>query len=173
MRTGTLPKPLKTEVMVFQCFAILGFGCIAYQDLRERLVYWILFPLVGLFMALAYLERSMTISFIWNVVGNWILISLVLLLLWAYTKMRQRAPFLNHSIGLGDILFFYAMAFGFPMVTFLVLFTGSLLFSLAIHLIANRKGTAATVPLAGYMSLFLIITFLISYSSNHFELYLI
>lgn len=63
--------------------------------------------------------------------------------------------FLNVSFGLGDVLFFYAFALGFPTVTFLILFVSSIVFSLMVSLIQKKKNKANGIPLAGLMSLFL------------------
>ncbi|MEP3210681.1 MAG: hypothetical protein ABJN95_15875 [Maribacter sp.] len=62
---------------------------------------------------------------------------------------------MNHSIGLGDVLFFFVMGAGFPTMTFIILFACSLFFSLFTYLLFKSSMRVKTVPLAGLMSLFL------------------
>jgi len=81
--------------------------------------------------------------------------------------------FLNVSFGLGDLLFFYALAFGFPTVTFLVLFVLSILFSLFVFALLKTKKGTETVPLAGLMGLFLTGVLLVSFFPNAPSLYLL
>lgn len=64
---------------------------------------------------------------------------------------------MGHSIGLGDILFFYAFGTGFQTVTFIVLLACSILFSLFTFLILKNRLKLKTVPLAGFMGLFLMV----------------
>ena len=93
---------------------------------------------------------------------NLILISSILLILYIYTKLIKKQKFLNHSLGLGDIFFFFIMAIGFPTVTFSVLFVCSMVFSLVVYLFIKNKLSQKTVPLAGLMSLFMALIFGVS-----------
>lgn len=129
---------------------------IAYQDLKDRMVHWILFPIAAFFMGTLYFTKSGLEQYSLFVIGNLILVITVLSILYMYTKYLRKMEFLDVSFGLGDILFFIAFALGFPTVTFLILFVSSIVFSLLIFLIFNRKGTIENVPLAGFMSIFLI-----------------
>lgn len=85
--------------------------------------------------------------------------------------MIRGMKFLNVSFGLGDILFFYAFALGFPTATFLILFVSSILFSLMVSLIQKKKKTESGIPLAGLMSLFLVFAFSIEFLPNLPSLY--
>ena len=158
--------------MLFQVFALFGFGLIAFQDVRERMVFWVLFPLVGLFLGLAHWYRSTPEVFMVFSLANLFFVTIILLVLWLYTKYIARKGYVNHSLGLGDILFFYALALGFPTLTFVVLFIAALIFSLALHLALGISKEQTTVPLAGYMSLFLMAAFLLSNFSDRYPLYL-
>nr|WP_299338462.1 general secretion pathway protein [Allomuricauda sp.] len=131
---------------------------ISIQDFRDRLVYWILFPVLGILLVTVH---SLCSPHIWvlglNVLMNLLLIAAVLLLTYLYSKIFRKEPFVDHSLGLGDILFFVAMALGFPTVTFLVLFVCSLLFSLLSFMTFKERFKNPTVPLAGLMGVFLIL----------------
>lgn len=153
--------------------ALVGIcGLIAYQDFRERMVSWILFPLMGMGLAALYLVHVPFVQFYPFVLVNMLLISLVILLLFLYTKYVAGQEFLNVSFGMGDLLFFYALALGFPTRTFMVLFAASLLFALAISLVMNRNQAQPTVPLAGLMGVCLALVVLGSLFTTAPSLYL-
>lgn len=137
------------------------------------MVNWILFPLVGFLLATAYLKQSVMIVFLLNALSNVILVTLIILILWTFTKFLTRKPFLNHSMGLGDVLFMYALALGFPTLTFIILLSCSIIFSLLLHVYIQKAKTNTTIPLAGFMSLFLIAILLWSVFSKQNHLYLI
>ncbi len=138
-------------------------GIIAIQDFRERTVTWICFPLLGILLAMAYaLHTSFERSFPF-MLANLVLVTGVLLVLLVYTRLIAHKKFLNVSFGLGDLLFFYAFALGFPTMTFLVLFVSSILFSLLIFLLLKSSLKMESVPLAGLMGVFLILIFTSSF----------
>jgi hypothetical protein len=60
---------------------------------------------------------------------------------------------------------FFALVFSFSSVSFIIIFICSLVFSLVIHLSVKQKSKYKTIPLAGYMSLFFLITY-VSYWSG-------
>lgn len=61
---------------------------------------------------------------------------------------------------MGDALLFFALAFSFSSVSYLILFVFGLLFSLTLHLLFKHKNTHNSVPLAGYLSLFFFLAYL-------------
>lgn len=131
-------------------------GIIAFQDLKERAVSWILFPTVALTMVgLNFINLSSS-YFYWSISINCVLVSIILMTLYFYAKFKMRRP-LTQVFGIGDILFFYAFALGFPSVSFIILFVFSVFFSLLIHLFLNRGSKEKHIPLAGLMSIFLIL----------------
>lgn len=131
---------------------ILLFFTILYQDCKDRLVFWFLYPLVGILaLSIQYFILPFN-SILLNVGTNLILVLFLLLVCYVYTRLRK-LEFTN-SFGLGDVLFFIFISFTFSTISFLVLFIFSLFFSLLLHLVLSRKDQQKTVPLAGYMSLF-------------------
>lgn len=152
---------------------MLSCALIAFQDIKERMVTWLLFPLVGLALALVYLMSTSFEQFYPFIMTNVLLISSIILVLFLYSKYIAGVKFLNVSFGLGDLLFFYAFAFGFPTITFLILFVGSILFSLAVFVISKGKQKDKTIPLAGFMSIFLIMVITFSALPSAPSLYLL
>ncbi len=137
---------------------VLSMGClgwIAYQDFRERQVYILLFLVLGFcWTILFYMQSAILEVYGYSILLNLVLVALFLTLSYAATRFIFKKKFLGHSIGMGDILFFLCAAVGFPSITFLVLFTCALLFSLFLFLGLKRRFRMETVPLAGCMALF-------------------
>ncbi|NAY93495.1 general secretion pathway protein [Muricauda sp. JGD-17] len=136
---------------------IMCLGQIAYQDFRERQAYWFLFPLAMILFGSLHYSNSVESSLFLNyVMFNMLLVTLIVVALYAYTRFVAKKRFLNHSLGLGDILFFFAFALGFPTITFIILFANAIVFSLLTYLFLKKVYLGETVPLAGLMGLFLI-----------------
>jgi len=128
---------------------------IVFQDFKERAVFWFLFPILGICHALVWYKHTTTSTFWICLLFNVLLVSMVLLLLFIYTQKIRGVLFLNHSLGLGDMLFFYALAVGFPPATFIVVFSFSIFFSWVGYVIFRDRMLGNTIPLAGFMALFL------------------
>jgi hypothetical protein len=143
-------------MVLLKILAVAICGTIAYQDLKDRMVLWVAFPVMALILTFIHIANSGWELVLWFSATNLLLVSGILLLLFLYTGFFRRKKFLNTSLGLGDILFFYAFSLGFPTLTFVILFVGSLLFSLSLFLLLKSIQSMETVPLAGFMSLFLI-----------------
>ncbi len=129
---------------------------IALQDIKERAVYWFLFPILGICLAIMGMQYHLWEQYFLYSVLNCCIVSIVLGILYLYTSKLRKKRFLNHSLGLGDMLFFYVLAIGFPTISFVIVFAFSLLFSLAIYLFFKKSFTLSTIPLAGFMAIFLM-----------------
>lgn len=142
--------------MVLQLLSAVGLGIMAYQDMRDREVSWLLFPILGVSLGLTFgLQVGLTVL-LYAILLNLVLVTVMVALLWSITKFFFKKPFLNVSFGLGDLLLLYVFALGFPTMTFVYLLVGSLLFSLVAFIIMKLVLQSQTVPLAGLMGLFLI-----------------
>jgi hypothetical protein len=158
-------------MLVLQFLSVFGYGIMAYQDMRDREVTWVLFPLLGTCLALTHILQVGFSVFVHAIVINLILITCVVSLLWSITTFGFKKSFLNVSFGLGDLLFLYIFAMGFPTMTFVYLMVGSLLFSLLAFLLMKLVLQSQTVPLAGLMGLFLIAMTLLSWVPGTPSLY--
>ncbi len=146
---------------------------IAFQDFKERMVTWILFPVIGFLLGFIYVYNTSFERCYPFVFTNMLLVTGIVLILFLYTKYIAQMKFLNVSFGLGDLLFFYAFALGFPTITFLILFVGAIIFSLIVFLVSKGKQENDTIPLAGLMGFFLIIVTLLSFFPNVPSLYIV
>jgi len=143
---------------------------IIYQDLKDREVSWFLFPLLALPTSYLHYENISFVQFGMNVLINALMVSLVLLILYLYIKIRNTHTFFN-AFGLGDLVMFYALCFSFASVSFVISFVFSILFSLVLSIVVNKK--SVKIPLAGYMALFFLFTFIAYWIGLIENLYLI
>lgn len=137
--------------------------CIAYQDLKHREVSWILFPALAIcgFM-ISFNESKSISSTLHDLLLNVVFISCQLIFLFIYHSLKNRRKSISSMIGLGDILFIGSVLFFFSIVSFIVFYLSSLIFSLIIFLLfiqTNKlKKHHDTIPLAGLQSVFLVLT---------------
>ena len=129
------------------------------QDIKERQVYWFLFPIIGLCAAILFYNNTIPELFYTTVVVNFIFILLLLGAVLLYSKLKLKTS-ISNTFGLGDGLLFLALIFSFSSISFIILFVFGLIFSLVLHLILNKNSKHQTVPLAGYLSLFFSIAYL-------------
>lgn len=159
-------------ILILKFLLIITLLSITYQDLKEREVSFFLFILVGLLLGYFHYAESVWEVFLISIAINVIVVLLILLILSIYSKLKLKKN-LNQTFGIGDALFFSALAIGFPTATFLVLFSFSLFFSFIIFLMLKRKLKQHTVPLAGFQALFLSIVFLVNWAFEFTNLYAI
>lgn len=143
-------------MLTLQLLSMFGYCIIAFQDIKDREVTWMLFPFLGSCLGLTYGLQVGASVFTYVIMVNLILTTCVLLLLYAITKLIFKKPFLDVSFGLGDLLFLYVLALGFPTMTFVYILVGSLLFSLMAFFLMKILLQTKTVPLAGLMGIFLM-----------------
>lgn len=147
-------------------------GSIAFQDFKERKVFWFLFPLAMLLFGLVHFLHVIELTiFFHHTLINFLLITCIITILFIHTRFILKKVFLNYSLGLGDILFFYAFGLGFPTITFIILFVGAIIFSLLLFLLFKKTLKLDTVPLAGLMGFFLVFVILFSLVSKSPPLY--
>lgn len=161
-------------MVVLKVLLMLCLAYIALQDFKDRRVFWFLFPAAMLLFGFVHFMKTADIgSFIYQLGINWSMVAFVVLTLFLYTRLIAKKAFLNHSLGLGDILFFFALGAGFPPLTFTILFAGSILFSLLIFIGLKSRLKWRTVPLAGLMSAYIIVVISYSLVFNSPDLYVI
>ncbi len=159
-------------IIAIKIALIVFLAVILIQDCKERAVHVLLFPIsAALFMTLHY-HIGNKMLFLTYIGINMLLVSLILLVLFLYSKLWLKIDFINGSFGLGDLFFFLIIATAYPTISFIVLFVGAIFFSLMAHYIYRKKQKAKTVPLAGYMALFFGMVIMISFVKGDALLYL-
>lgn len=158
--------------MIFTIKIILIFSLVLIfkQDLKERAVWWFLFP--AFLITAGYLNfiKQPEGVFISSSLLNLLILSLILGISFLYTHFKMKVNFFKEAFGVGDLLFFIGMTFAFPTLSFMVILVFSLIFSLLLHLLI-KNGYHQTVPLAGYTSLFSILIYISNWTGVYKNLY--
>lgn len=142
---------------------------IFYQDLKERAVWWFLFPCFSLLAGFLYFIKTIGYFYLLNVLTNILILTVIMSIAYLYSKFKMKLNF-KEVFGLGDILFFVGLCGAFPIISFIVLFVSSLIFSLVIHFLLSRQNDS-TVPLAGFSSMLLLFIYLIDWLAIYKNLY--
>lgn len=145
---------------------------VIYQDFKFRGVVWYLFPLLFICsLGIFFFGESRHI----DLVQTFIFLIVVISLLFLYISLKEKkwTNIFKTHLGLGDVLFFVAILPLFNTSSFILFFTLGMFLSGIIHLILNRKKEGTTVPLAGYLALFVFVLQVIEFISSkeifHFE----
>jgi hypothetical protein len=129
------------------------------QDIRERSVYWVLFPvLLLLFLGLQLLGGNA-----WAEIGQKVFINIMFLVIQflivtAYFSLKNKR-WLNITVGFlgwGDVLFLLTLCFYLSVLNFLFFYITSLILVLVIWLLwqALSNQSNKEVPLAGLQAIF-------------------
>lgn len=145
-------------MIILKIILLIILGIIVFQDIKERAVWWILFPLFLIAAGyLNFLRNPEGMFFIFSFL-NFLILGVILGISFLYAKFKMNVNFINGAFGIGDLLFFIALTLAFPTVTFIVVLVFCLIFSLVLHSFL-AKAREITVPLAGYSALFLILIY--------------
>jgi len=142
-----------------------------YQDFRHREISLVLIPVYFLCFALNQIQLTGLRFFLINFSVNSGIILLLLLFTSGYFWMKERKfKIIDQYLGLGDVLLFFALAAAFSPVNFIVFLLAGFIFSIAVYLIKTIiiKRLNNTIPLAGCISILLIVVMLIP-NLNRFE----
>lgn len=154
-------------LIIGNCICIITLVVIIYQDIKYRMIHFILLPLLffsGLY--LFFLREKV----IYEILLNLFFLGIILGSLIGYNSLKNKkiSNPVDTIIGLGDILFFIAITPFFYHISFLLFFTTGMIFSLILHFLFNHKNKIR-IPLAGYMSIyFLLLAFTSSFLENDF-----
>ena len=152
---------------------LITLGVIAYQDFKDRLVWWFLYPILGVIGGYFYFEQTFDMVYLYSVGLNLLVTLAIILLVWLYVKMVIKNPFFKEAFGLGDVFLLLAFSLLFPTLSYFVFLFFSILFSIAVHLILKNFRVMKTAPLAGYVALFLIGVYGMSWTGIYQSLYLL
>jgi len=137
-------------------------GAIIYEDFRFRAIHWYWLVILCIF---AYLYSNTPTS---DVLANFSFLFLQIVGLTAYFSIKNKrlVNIIDTQIGLGDLLFFIPLCLLFKPTLLLAFFVISLTVSLFGFLIIQKfwLKKLETIPLAGCMSIFLIIFLLLEFN---------
>ncbi|MCF8715538.1 prepilin peptidase [Joostella atrarenae] len=162
-------EPLVYSVLII-CFLI-----IFYQDIQKRLIHIVLPITIGVFTVfLNFKKVDFWHQMVW--INSFLLLNFLVLIIYYSLKNKRLVNIFKSQIGIGDLLIFIAVSPLFNYSNYLLFFITSLLFSLVLFFFfKNRYKNGQTIPLAGYLSIFLIGVLTYSYMAgkNLFDSYLI
>ncbi len=153
-------------LLAIQIIIVFILLCITWQDFKDRMVYWIMFPIVS---ALFFLSNIMTTSLaviipiiLFNLIFTCIQIGLVTL--YFSLKAKQFINITTNYLGWGDLLFLFSLCFLFSPANFIAFYLISLIATLlrevVLNFILNKK--VHTIPLAGIQSFLVSVIFCIN-----------
>ena len=159
--------------LLVQIFIVIVLLTIFWQDLRERAVSWVLFPLLTvlfIFYNSYYLNLDLQIRhFLMTFV--FLFIQGGLLFLYFSFKDRKVVNVFKDRLGLGDVLFLLSTCFLFSLPNFIIFYMGSLVVILLIWIIILnfKNNREVTIPLAGLQSIILSTLFIIHIACSCFQ----
>ena len=149
-------------MLLLQLFIVIVLLAIILQDLKDRLIRWLLFPiLAGALLALKIMAGHDRMDCLLDMLINLGFLLAQLLLLSVYFSVKQKRWSLFHVqlIGLGDVLFLISTAFYPTLARSLLFYVVSLVTALLTWLVwqalAQRKSKA--IPLAGLQAIVFIL----------------
>jgi len=134
---------------------------VVFQDLKHRAIHVVLPILLCIGAIARFLILEHAIS---ELLFTGVFLVLVLLGLFIYTSVKSKRIInpIDSSIGLGDIVFFIAIIPLFFSTTYILFFSTGMLFTIACHVLFT-KNKEAHVPLAGYLSIYLILLLIVDF----------
>lgn len=149
--------------MLFTLVQLCLFVAIVYQDFKSREVsVFVLLLLGGISMVKSLVQNGLEVSAKFFGVNLLVLIVLFACVnLYFWVKHQKVFSVFDRLIGWGDIVLFVTLCILFSPINFLLLFIGSLAFSLIAALgMHYRKPENTLIPLAGFIAVFFITVFL-------------
>lgn len=154
-------------VTLLKILLIIILAFIFVQDLRYRVIHVLLPISLGI---VGYILLKQSGNTIYDLLPSFLFVSITVLGLWMYLSIKNRSLVnpLKSAIGIGDILFFVMIIPLFSFVNYIYFYIIGLLLSALIHILFSKRSKDNTIPLAGYLSTYLIIlyTFEIITQSN-------
>jgi len=146
-----------------------GLSVAFWQDLKFRAIHWLVFALVFLIsVSTVYFNEGIS----WrSMFMNMFFSTLVVVLLFLFLSLKNRVwtnAFKAH-MGLGDYLFFLAVSPLFGQENFILFFISGMFFAAIIQpllLFFLNRYENRTIPLAGLLSLYILLLKGLEYFSN-------
>lgn len=129
---------------------------ITIQDLKNRLIsIFALLFLVILSVFYWYVNSKEIITILYSV--SFLFLNFTSLKVYTIITKKKKTEDLIYGLGLGDILFFIAIIPLFNTTNYILFFISGLVVSIIIHSIVSLFMKNELIPLAGYLSLYLIV----------------
>lgn len=150
-------------------------GLVIYQDFKSRAISWFLIPLLIIaFVIYGLLSLDMKQFATYFAINlSLLLINLLVVTLFISIKEKKLTNIIDKYLGLGDVLFFLVLATVFSPINFILFFIGSILLTTFVYgvIILVNKQKQMLIPLAGAMSVLLILTIIAQHFIPSFNFY--
>jgi Flp pilus assembly protein protease CpaA len=142
---------------------LLSIAC--YQDIKYRAISWLVFP--GVLIS-SLIIKLLSENMLFNIFMNLTFLTVVLGTLFVYISIKRKhlTNILKEDLGIGDILFFIAITPLFLDRNYILFFITGMLLSGLIHLSLIPLKVNPKIPLAGYLSLYLMVLLVLDQFSN-------
>lgn len=125
------------------------------QDIKHRLVHvGLLILLLFITLVYWYINNFEIRLLLFNFA--FIIVNLGSLKLYTIMTKKEKTDDLIYGLGLGDILFFIAITPLFSTLNYILFFISGLFVSMLTHLLVSIKTKNKLIPLAGYLSIYLV-----------------
>jgi len=131
-------------------------AALVFQDFKQRAIH--VFLIVGVFVVGGFIlwfnQNPLIIIF-----KTSLFVLVILSLLWVYLSIKNKKlinPF-NKNIGLGDVLFFFAVTPLFSLNNYIIFFITGMFVTIIFSVIFKKFIISSLIPLAGILSGYLII----------------
>ena len=133
---------------------------VIYQDLKFRLIH-VALPIIISLTGIGFLNfNSIPFYFIYFNIG-FIFLSFLFVFLFFKIKYKSKIKdFFDKYLGVGDVVFYLSISPFFILTNFILIYICTLIFSMILALIFNKK---TSIPLAGYSSILLLILFMLDF----------
>ena len=150
-------------------------GVLVFQDFKSREISWFLIPLLIVGFVVYGLQRIATEEMITYFGINFMIVVLNLLGVTLIVSLKEKklTNILKNYLGLGDVLFFLVLTVVFSPFNFIIFYLGSIFITALIYggIMLFNQQKKVLIPLAGAMSLLLIITIVIEQVTPSFQFY--
>jgi len=155
-------------VILVKIVLMLTLVSIAYQDLKDRMIYLFLFPLCGLCFGFLSYKAMGWLFLTEHLFFNVLFIGITLTVIGVYYRLKYGFTFAKAIVGKGDYWMFFATCFAMSSSAFILFSLASTIAALIVVItlrrIRDRNEDASQIPLAGYMAIFYILLFSVQWS---------
>lgn len=143
-------------ILILNTILCLLLGIIVYQDFKYRAIH--VFLAVSVFAIgsiLLWLDQN-SLS---TLINTSLFVITVVVLLWVYISLKQNEitnPFTN-NIGIGDVLFFFAITPLFSFHNYIVFFITGMILTILFSLVFKKLIKNKFIPLAGILAGYLVL----------------
>ena len=143
--------------MVLKLFLVVLLVLVVLQDIRQRQIH-VLLPLAILFIGLSInFDKILLLLAQWSSSLVFLILVFAILAIYATIKFKEMTNPFSSMIGVGDFCYLFCVIPLFSFHYYLLYFSVGMIFSLLLFLMVKQIiGHVQTVPLAGYLSLFLM-----------------